>query len=725
MTNEETFQHASSYAVHGLHVFPCHGIVSGTCTCGNKSCTSPGKHPRTKHGVHDATIDMNVIREWEKKWPDANIAVACGRKSGIWVLDIDRHKDKDGFLWFEAMETLHGFPQTPRASTPTGGAHLIFRYPDSGGPIAKTSDGPDRGVDIMGDGGYIIVEPSFHINGGQYIWDDSPLEWDGSYPDAPEWLLEIIRAKRMQTKQRRICMPMTSSTRKEIESALGCLDADPRDEWIDVGMCIHSQYVNMAGRILWDNWSQTSGKYDAVVQEKTWRAFRSDGGLTMDTLFARAYAAGWSGLEAETGDTVPAIAAQVTEEPIAMPNIPPHLLDIPGLVGEITQWILDASVRPLPILALGGAITACGTIYGRRYATQSNLRTNFYSLAIAKSGHGKDAPIGAINVLFKKAGCSHFLRGGNIGSGPGLIAALMQSPVLMILIAEAGFLLQKVTSKNSASYEHEIASELMDLYSCASRTYHGKLLSGKETPSIEQPHICLYGASTPEKFYGALSSLQINDGFIPRMMIFHAKGKRATRVPIPQENPPTQLVESVQRAVAGNGGQGDMVGLSSPSVSVPICKVPQAPEVEEIAIEMDKLCTEAIDNGTWPALWGRVEARAAQLALVRALGRNEAQPRITADDARWGAELAVWLVETLIHDIQDSVADNATEGVTKRLLSLIRQAGPDGITKNVLTRRSQWLHSRERQDILSTLIESDQIRAEKNGKRVTYFVLNR
>ena len=52
------------YAKKGLQVFPCGG--------------DDGKKPLTNHGFKDATVDENKIREWGKKWPDANIGVPTG-----------------------------------------------------------------------------------------------------------------------------------------------------------------------------------------------------------------------------------------------------------------------------------------------------------------------------------------------------------------------------------------------------------------------------------------------------------------------------------------------------------------------------------------------------------------------------------------------------------------------------------------------------------------------
>jgi hypothetical protein len=45
---------AQRYAAEDFAV-PLHGTNGGQCTCGRTDCERPGKHPRTTHGIQDAT----------------------------------------------------------------------------------------------------------------------------------------------------------------------------------------------------------------------------------------------------------------------------------------------------------------------------------------------------------------------------------------------------------------------------------------------------------------------------------------------------------------------------------------------------------------------------------------------------------------------------------------------------------------------------------------------
>ena len=163
---------ALKYADQGFAVFPLHSISSGQCTCkAKKDCSSPGKHPHwgektLRRGVKDATVDPKQIKAWWKHWPNANIGIATGRISGVVVIDID---GPDGEKSLKKLQRqCEKLPKTLRAQTGKG-AHLFFR---SGGHEYKNRTAIYPGIDIRGDGGYVVAPPSAHIAGKRYRWSD-------------------------------------------------------------------------------------------------------------------------------------------------------------------------------------------------------------------------------------------------------------------------------------------------------------------------------------------------------------------------------------------------------------------------------------------------------------------------------------------------------------------------------------------------------------------------
>ena len=116
----------------GVRVLPLHSPLPGPrCTCGEPTCDNIGKHPRIKRGCHGAVRDPDQIRRWWNRWPDANLGLATGSASGIYVIDVDPRHGGDETL--RALEAEHGpLPPTWRFLTGGGGEHIVFRYPGRG-----------------------------------------------------------------------------------------------------------------------------------------------------------------------------------------------------------------------------------------------------------------------------------------------------------------------------------------------------------------------------------------------------------------------------------------------------------------------------------------------------------------------------------------------------------------------------------------------------------------
>jgi hypothetical protein len=156
---------ALDYAARGLAVFPCWWAIDGHCACGDLHCSSPAKHPlgaAAPHGFRDATTEPTRIRAWWRSWSWANVAIATGRLSGIFVLDVDAHRGGDATL--AELERQFGMlPATVRVQTPQGGTHSYFVMPRSGAVPCRSDVAP--GIDVRGDGGYVLAPPSVGLPG--------------------------------------------------------------------------------------------------------------------------------------------------------------------------------------------------------------------------------------------------------------------------------------------------------------------------------------------------------------------------------------------------------------------------------------------------------------------------------------------------------------------------------------------------------------------------------
>jgi hypothetical protein len=149
------------------------------------------KEPLTPHGYKDATLDEEIIRQWWAKWPKANIGIPTG--INFWALDIDPRNGGDDSR--AQLVAKHGaLADTIRQMTGGGGNQYLYEMPDQQKIGCYTAVWP--GIDVKGEGGYIVVPPSIHPSGKRYEWDTAKRSiLEETINPANGWLIaEIIAA---------------------------------------------------------------------------------------------------------------------------------------------------------------------------------------------------------------------------------------------------------------------------------------------------------------------------------------------------------------------------------------------------------------------------------------------------------------------------------------------------------------------------------------------------
>jgi len=170
-----------------LRVFPLHGILydqgSATCMCPKgPKCDRVGKHPLVPWRSYDENT----------KGPSGGYGIQTGHFNGIFVVDLDVGvtKDgtpKDGVAAFVQLAADKHVPDTLSIVSPSGGVHLYFRLPpDVYVPKSLSELGP--GIDIIGEGGYVVGPGSPHKLGGVYRIEDETVP----LADPPDWLLARV-----------------------------------------------------------------------------------------------------------------------------------------------------------------------------------------------------------------------------------------------------------------------------------------------------------------------------------------------------------------------------------------------------------------------------------------------------------------------------------------------------------------------------------------------------
>jgi hypothetical protein len=165
-------QHALALALRGFHVHPCR---------------PRSKLPATARGCKDATVDPVIIERWWQSNPNFNIAIATGKASYVFVVDVD---GLDAEAELRKLEGQHGaLPPTVEAITARG-RHLYFEWP---GRMVRNSAGKvGPGLDVRGEGGYVLAPPSVHPSGRRY---ESSVDSVDTPAAAPDWLLNAAADK--------------------------------------------------------------------------------------------------------------------------------------------------------------------------------------------------------------------------------------------------------------------------------------------------------------------------------------------------------------------------------------------------------------------------------------------------------------------------------------------------------------------------------------------------
>lgn len=173
-------------------MFPTHGVrPDGSCTCLDPTCGSVGKHPVPGRWQDVATTDVGVIDAWFVDHPWANVSIATGRDTGMFVVDVDVPKGGGQSMEEYEVSTEDGVARTLRANTGGGGYHLFYSYP-RGQDVTNMVDWLP-GVDVRGDGGQVVAPPSQHASGRYYDWADMWV--DGPQLATDEMLHKLVRER--------------------------------------------------------------------------------------------------------------------------------------------------------------------------------------------------------------------------------------------------------------------------------------------------------------------------------------------------------------------------------------------------------------------------------------------------------------------------------------------------------------------------------------------------
>lgn len=395
-------------------------------------------------------------------------------------------------------------------------------------------------------------------------------------------------------------------------------------------------------------------------------------------------------------------------------------------LARFVRHVTANAPSPQPWLTLGAALAMFGTVAGRRYAGPTDLRTNLYTIGICDSGGGKDTPLRAITRLMVDAGFQAKVGGSKIASGSGLVTAVTRQPSILFPLDEVGFLISSAADRKRApKHVTEIIDNLTEFYSMADSTFLGTAYANdKEKPRevIEQPCLCLFGVTTPGVFWGSLSSGNVLDGSLARMLIFQSENDYPdAQHNIARRPMPADLVELAQAIEAGARDHTALPMGEGPQQTPRPYVVPYADaEAEAYAksIRDEQTAMLREHRGTHlTSIIARLAENAAKVALVRAIVENPAAPKLTAKHLAWGMMVSHKSVGALMQAVKERVADNEQEARLKRLQAVVRDAGSAGIPHEDLFKLARFMGTRRYlNEAIDFLVEGGTVRCEETPR---------
>lgn len=407
-----------------------------------------------------------------------------------------------------------------------------------------------------------------------------------------------------------------------------------------------------------------------------------------------------------------------------------HLLEVPGLVGQLHRYIVESAPKTQAIIALGAAICAIGTLVGRRVQSETGTRTNVYVAALAETGAGKEWTRTAVRRAFRAVNLEPMVAIDDVTSDAAIYGVLQEHPSCLFCPDELGHQLSELKERKGGG---GVLRTLMTLYGlardvCYAKTYARDRRTGRSGNDIviHQPNLCVYGTSVPGRFWASLSSAESLDGFLNRFLVLSSEDPNPLyrKVPVEMQGPPAALSDALERwrpdlAYQSTLGSGDpppealVVHASADAARV-------LDDLEDLTRErIARLHEEARPDHA--ALYVRTHEHASRLALIRAVGQGEpAAAEIGAADARWGVELAWWCAEHVGRCVELRIGDSEHDTRCKEAaayLSTLRT-----VRMRDFTRRFQRWQPRERDEVIRTLVDSGRValgKEESKGRHPT------
>ena len=668
--------------------------------------TGANKRPIIKDWPNRASTDEATIRAMWAQYPQAPVAIVTGRRSGLFVVDVDK----------EGGHPIHDrLDPTMLVGTPRGGAHYYYRMPDGldDDDVLRNTQKADKclgygDVDTRGNGGYVLAPGSVVGDGRQYeiLVDVEPAP-------IPAWVLDAMRSYKRASVQAQRALVLPSARIGDRDTAMrrarayvarmpGAISgAGGHSSTMAVARACATGFGLDVGDVLevlrefnlrcTPPWSDRELEHKArEASTKPDPKGNAPGHLlsssSLDDPFHGAEIHGDASLalvpdDVDDGEVQTTTSGAPRKAPRSFRRLPDRddadtwriydeVRALGGLCDAFPAWVMAGAEYPQPGLAIGALIALGSAICGRRWVYERATSAQIVC-AVADTAHGKGRPQGALTQALERSWAA--LVGANdLSSTVSTLARIEQATLeghgLLLVLDEYGPRLKALFDSRSG-HQRETRGLLLDLTTKGTGTYRAatSVARGGADRVLVAPSLSIMGSSTPSALHDAVGQLAIDDGFMGRHFWVEALSV------LPKRQRPAPTARDVPAAVAsaidgwrveheewvranphGDTKAGDAIRVYVPDE---VQDAGGAVILADYADHLDDRRRTPLAGDVPPALLGRCAEQATRLALVLAVLRQ--QPGswpVVGEDVAW---TAIALVEASSAIVARSLRDHS------------------------------------------------------------------
>lgn len=739
---------ALEYTARGWPVFPCRHVDEEffDTNTGAFEVRAKAKSPLTSIGFKAASDTDFTVRDFWRRHPHAMIGVPTGAPIGAFVLDIDVKGEVNGFDWLRQVQSANGrLPDTLTANTASGGQHLYFRHVD--GVRNRGALGP--GVDVRGDGGYVVAPGSVMADGRRYVWIDP----DEEIAEAPQWLIDLLIRREPDLPTTYEHRPLAAQgdfnqhyVDAAIDAELSTLAGTPKgsrnnqlnDSAFALGTFVGAGALSRADAEA--GLASVYGQWDGI------RLSRSTAKRGLDAGEKHPREVPAAEPEEDLSPWLPtkslaryrAPAPDIQPDPITPANdnedepTPPPMHPDPftpeaagGLLGDIAQWVTETAIIPVPELSLSSAIALMAGLFGKKALTPTEAGVNVYITTLMATAGGKGHPPKAIRRLAGTLGAEGqaAVVNGDHTSYAAIERTLRRSPSTAIVMDEFGLTLQDVNAKHQSSVAASIRKFLLAVYDQANSLFDGRIYASaeakKDAEPIQGPALTVLGMTTAETLYEGLTEASISDGFLNRFLFVTTSGEdREIRPPkLKRESGvPADLVARLKLAVEQfpvPPGGGNIQAARKWIVSME-----GEEEGDAYALWSDIFVWQ--HDPRWRGDARHLVARSAEntirLATVRAISRRPGSPFVSRDDILWAWGIVYRSIGIIREGVRKHMSGTPAEALRKAIVAAVATSGGGLPYSKLMSKRGvSGANSMQLADAILWLVSSGEI-VDINGR---------